>query len=280
MFHFAVVNGRSAIVQGDQVFDLATAAGHEALSDPMYAIANFGEILSLTGNASESLGKLEDVRLDLPIPRPRQVFAIGLNYHEHAAESNMEAPPSPLVFTKYPSCLTGPFDDVTLSGDFVDWEGELVVVIGHQCSNVSADEAWSVVAGLSVGQDISDRVVQFTGTPPQFSMGKSFRSFGPLGPVVVPVAAVENPDDLLLQCWVNGELMQSARTSEMIFSVSEQISYISSICDLYPGDVIFTGTPSGIGAGRGRFLKAGDTVETSIEGIGTIRNVMRESAPQ
>jgi 2-keto-4-pentenoate hydratase/2-oxohepta-3-ene-1,7-dioic acid hydratase in catechol pathway len=275
MFEFAVVAGRSAVIRDGHVFDLATAAADDAFRDPMHAIAHFEEVTQIAVGAKEAIGDASHFRFELPVPRPRQVFAIGLNYQEHATESQMEAPPAPLIFTKYPSCLTGPFDDVVLSSDFVDWEGELVVVIGQQCANVSRNDAWSVVAGVSVGQDISDRVTQFTGTPPQFSMGKSYRTFGPIGPTIVPVNAIGNPDDLLLECFINGEKMQSARTSEMIFSVSEQIAYITSICDLYPGDLIFTGTPSGIGASRGRFLKAGDEIVTTIEHVGTIRNVVR-----
>lgn len=275
MFQFAVTKGRSVVVRDGQVFDLASALNDESLSDPMCAIGNFERIARLDFANSVPIGSVEDVTFELPIPRPRQVFAVGLNYHEHAAESNMEAPPAPLIFTKYPSCLTGPFDDIRLSGDFVDWEGELVVVIATECANVASSDAWSVIAGVTVGQDISDRVVQFTGTPPQFTMGKSFRTFGPVGPTIVPVSSLDNPDDLLLECFINGEKMQSARTSEMIFSVAEQIAYITSICDLYPGDLIFTGTPSGIGASRGQFLKAGDEIVTTIEHVGTIRNTVR-----
>jgi 2-keto-4-pentenoate hydratase/2-oxohepta-3-ene-1,7-dioic acid hydratase in catechol pathway len=201
------------------------------------------------------------------------VFGIGLNYKSHAAESKMELPPAPLTFTKFPSCLVGPTADVELSGDTVDWEVEIVVVIGKGGRHITESAAWSHVAGLTLGQDISDRKVQTAGKPPQFSLGKSFDTYGPIGPAIVSVDAFPNPDDIALWCDVSGERMQESRTSNLIFTIPYLVSYLSSICTLESGDVIFTGTPDGVGMARGRLLKAGDVIDSGAEVIGSLRNV-------
>jgi 2-keto-4-pentenoate hydratase/2-oxohepta-3-ene-1,7-dioic acid hydratase in catechol pathway len=206
------------------------------------------------------------------VPRPAKVFGIGLNYKSHANESNMELPPAPLTFTKFPSCLVGPTDDVVLSGDVVDWEVELVVVIGKGGRHIAREAAWSHVAGITLGQDISDRVVQTAGKPPQFSLGKSFDTYGPIGPVLVSVDSFANPDDIGLWCDVSGERMQDARSSDLIFDVPYLVSYLSSICTLEAGDMIFTGTPDGVGMARGRLLKDGDVIDSGAEVIGALRN--------
>ncbi len=216
---------------------------------------------------------VDETKLECPVPAPRQVFAIGLNYRAHAEESGMAVPAIPATFTKFPASLTGPFDDVELAGATVDWEVELVVVIGTRADRVSEADAWSYVAGLTVGQDVSERTVQFAAGN-QFSLGKSYRGFGPMGPWLVSVDEFANPDDLQLTCSIDGTMMQDARTSDLIFSVSSLIAQLSAVLPLLPGDVIFTGTPAGVGisAKPPRFLQAGEVVESWIEGIGTIRN--------
>jgi 2-keto-4-pentenoate hydratase/2-oxohepta-3-ene-1,7-dioic acid hydratase in catechol pathway len=178
------------------------------------------------------------------------------------------------VFTKFPSCLAGPRAEVVLSSDRVDWEVELVVVIGRGGRRIPEGRAREHVAGYCVGQDISDRGVQFAGRPPQFSMGKSFDTFGPIGPAIVSLDAFADPDDLALTCDVSGKRVQEARTSDMIFSVPALVSRLSAVCTLAPGDLIFTGTPSGIGAMRKppRFLAHEDEIVSTIEGIGTLVN--------
>lgn len=210
-----------------------------------------------------------------PSPQPRQVFAIGLNYREHAAESGYAAPDSaPLVFTKFPSCISGPNTTVALpAAGHTDWEVELVVVIGRQAHQVSAEDALSYVAGYCVGQDLSERVLQMAATPPQFSLGKSLPGFGPTGPWLVTLDAFENPDDLELSCAINGEQVQRGRTSALIFPVSQLIATLSASMPLLPGDVIFTGTPSGVGLGRTpqRWLTDGDVLTSHIEGVGELR---------
>lgn len=275
MFRLANIDGRSAfhfVDDGSDGFvDVARLAGDESLSDPMVAITRFSELHDLYARAA-SAPKSAGVP-GVCVPDPSKVFGIGLNYISHAAESKMELPPAPLTFTKFPSCLAGPTADVALSGEAVDWEVEIVAVIGTGGRRIAAADAWNHVAGLTLGQDVSDRHVQLTGKPPQFSLGKSFDGYGPIGPSIVSIDAFPNPDDIALWCDVSGERMQSARTSDLIFSIPVLVEYLSSICTLEPGDLIFTGTPDGVGAARGRFLRAGDVIDSGADVIGTMRNV-------
>ncbi|WP_331436548.1 fumarylacetoacetate hydrolase family protein [Gordonia sp. w5E2] len=217
-------------------------------------------------------GSVFDATLENPIPEPAQVFAIGLNYAEHAAESKYDIPDFPPVFTKYRTSLAGPVGVVELTGPKIDWEVELVAVISRAAHRVSEADGWDYVAGLTIGQDISDRETQFNAHPPQFSLGKSYPGYAPMGPVVVTPDEFADRDDLELSCAVNGEQMQKGRTSEMIFSVPQLVSRLSHITPLLPGDIIFTGTPSGVGMGRTpqRFLTDGDVLTSRIAGIGEI----------
>src|SRR5205814_1175646 len=175
-----------------------------------------------------------------PVPRPAKVFGIGMNYREHAKEAGMEIPKTPVVFTKFPNCLVGPRADVVLSSAYVDWEVELVVAIGRRGRRIAEDHVFEYVAGYCAGQDVSDRRVQFADMPPQFSMGKSIDTYGPIGPSLVSIDAFSDPNDLALSCDVAGERMQDARTSDMIFSVPQLVAFLSSLCTLEPGDLIFT----------------------------------------
>lgn len=274
MFRLAHANGRAILLDATHWFDLATVTGDESLADPMTAIARHTELHQANAALASATpgGTIADVHLGVCVPRPEKVFAIGLNYRAHAEESGMALPPAPLTFTKFRSCLVGPTDDIVLSGASVDWEVELVAVIGTGGRHITRDAAWSHVAGLTLGQDISDRKVQLTGTPPQFSMGKSFDTFGPIGPALVSIDAFPDPDNVGLWCDVAGERMQDARTDDLIFSVPEIIEYLSAICTLSDGDIIFTGTPSGVGASRGRFLAAGEVVDSGAEIIGNLHN--------
>jgi 2-keto-4-pentenoate hydratase/2-oxohepta-3-ene-1,7-dioic acid hydratase in catechol pathway len=204
------------------------------------------------------------------------VYGIGLNYSDHVAESGFARPETaPPVFTKFPSCITGPFAEITLpAGGHNDWEVELAVIIGATAHHVPAAKAWDYVAGLSVGQDISERILQMATKPPQFSLGKSYPGFGPVGPWLVTPDEFSNPEDLQLGCHINGEQMQHGRTSQLIFSVTELIEQLSQVTPLLPGDIIFTGTPSGVGMGRDpqRWLAPGDVLTSFIEGIGEMRH--------
>jgi 2-keto-4-pentenoate hydratase/2-oxohepta-3-ene-1,7-dioic acid hydratase in catechol pathway len=269
----ASVNGRAALVLGDEIADVATACDGRFGSDPMALYDEWDVFKDFAATVSSATGPLVDADLCNPVPQPRQVFAIGLNYRSHAEESGMAVPAVPAVFTKFPASLAGPFDDVAVAGETVDWEVELVVVIGRVADRVATGDAWSHVAGVTVGQDISDRHLQFAAGG-QFSLGKSRRGYGPIGPWVVTPDELTKPDDLALGCSVNGETMQDARTTDLIFDVPQLITELSAVVPLLPGDVIFTGTPAGIGVVRKppRFLQPGDTLQSWIEGIGTIRN--------
>lgn len=274
MFRLASVADRAVLLDGDGFHDLATLAGDPAWADPMIAIAQHRELhhLASTLGGRPLDGIRDDVEFGICVPRPSQVFAIGLNYLDHAAESNLELPTAPLAFTKFSSCLQRPTGDIELSGDRVDWEVELVVVIGTRARRVPVEGAWDHVAGLTLGQDVSDRAVQMQGRPAQFSLGKSFATYGPIGPAVVSPDAFADRDDVGLWCEVSGERMQTGRTRDLIFPVPVLVAYLSSICTLEPGDLIFTGTPSGVGMGRGRFLRPGDVVVSGAEGIGEMSN--------
>jgi 2-keto-4-pentenoate hydratase/2-oxohepta-3-ene-1,7-dioic acid hydratase in catechol pathway len=275
MFRLVNVNGRAALEHNGEWYDLAGLANDAGLADPVTAIARHRELHALNVQClpAASDGRIADTVLGAPVPRPVQSFGIGLNYRDHAGESGMTLPPAPLTFTKFPSCIAGPTADIPLSGEMVDWEVEIVAVIGTETTRVAVADAWGVVAGLTLGQDVSDRAVQMTGVPPQFSLGKSFANYGPIGPALVSVDAFEDPDDIALWCDVAGERMQAARTSQLIFSIPVLVAYLSSICTLYPGDIIFTGTPSGVGMARGRYLAPGEVVVSGADVIGELRNV-------
>jgi 2,4-diketo-3-deoxy-L-fuconate hydrolase len=203
------------------------------------------------------------------------VFAIGLNYRDHATESNLAVPDTfPPVFTKFRTALSGPVSTVVLPpGGHVDWEVELVVVIGRRAYHVAAGDAWSCVAGLTAGQDLSERIIQLSGPAPQFSLGKSFPGFAPIGPWVVTVDEFEEPDDIELQCAVGDETLQKGRTSDFLFGVPALIEGLSRVTPLLPGDVIFCGTPAGVGIGRNpqRFLQDGDELVSHVSGVGELR---------
>lgn len=211
-----------------------------------------------------------------PSPRPRQVFAVGLNYGDHARESGSPVPERPLVFTKFVSSFSGPISTVELPEGNVDWEVELVVVIGYDAFRVHADDAWASVAGVTAGQDLSERVTQNIGPAPQFSMSKSFPGFSPQGPWLVTPDEFDDPDDIALGCSVNGSTVQSGRTRDLVFSVPQLIEHISATVPLRPGDVLFTGTPAGTALGRrpARFLSAGDELISWVDGVGTLHQTM------
>lgn len=217
---------------------------------------------------------LDRSRLGAPSPRPRQVFAVGLNYREHAAESGFDSPTDlPPVFTKYSSSFTGPDTTVVLPEDGnVDWEVELVVVIGRQAHGIEVEAAPAHIAGLTVGQDLSERVSQLRGPAPQFGLGKSFPGFSPQGPWLVTLDEFDNPDDLSLGCRLDDEPVQQGRTRDLIFPVPALVTALSKTVTLYPGDVIFTGTPAGVGVGRKpqRFISAGQHLTSWVDGIGEL----------
>jgi 2,4-didehydro-3-deoxy-L-rhamnonate hydrolase len=271
-FRLANIGGRAALTDHTNYFDLERVTDGRFTSDPMTAIARWQELSAVSMSDHTPDGTLADADLRPPVPTPRNCFAVGLNYLNHAAESGMELPASPLVFTKFPSCLVGCNDDVHLNSAFGDYEAELVVVIGTGGRNIAAANAWSHVAGLTMGQDISDRALQFAAKPPHFDLGKSRDTYGPIGPVVVSTDTFADPNDIHIECRINGEVRQSDSTKQLIFNVPALIEYLSSILTLAPGDLIFTGTPEGVGGSKGQFLVPGDVIDTTIKGIGSMTN--------
>ena len=273
-FRLANVGGRGALVDGDHYYDLEELADGALSPDPMAVLTTpdlLAELASRLG-CHQPTGLLAEATLGPPVPRPRNSYGVGLNYRSHAEEASMEIPDVPLVFTKFPSCITGPFDEVRLRSDRCDYEGELVVVVGPGGADIDPADAWDHVVGLTVGQDVSDRHAQFMTQPPQFNLGKSFDTFGPIGPVVASPDCFDDPDDLTLTTHVNGEVRQDDRTSNMVFPVADLVAFLSRITTLATGDIIFTGTPDGIGAAQGLFLAEGDVITTTIDGIGTMAN--------
>ena len=273
-FKLANVGGKSALIHGNSYYDINSISQGEITSDPSYILDSLDDLHDLSSKIDnfEPTGLIENSLLGAPVTNSRNCYAVGLNYRAHAEESGMEIPPFPMVFTKHTSCIVGPFDNIEMRSDIVDYEAELVLVIGKKGKNISKETAWDHVAGLTVGQDISDRAVQFHATPAQFNLGKSFDTFGPIGPYLVSPDSVANKNAVQLECHINNELRQESSTDDLIFTVPDIISYISEFLTLNTGDLIFTGTPSGVGATQGKLLKDGDIITTSIKEIGTIKN--------
>lgn len=224
----------------------------------------------------EDTGRKMDVRFGCPLHRPSKIICLGLNYLDHKEESGFEKPQKPLLFCKTQNTLAGPFDPIILpqSCNQIDWEVELAVVIGREGKRISPEDALNYVAGFSVMNDVSGREAQFADS--QWFRGKSFDTFAPLGPALVTVDEVEDFQNLKLTARINGEIMQNGSTADMIFDIPSIISFISEDITLVPGDIISTGTPSGVGIFRDPpvLLNAGDIVECWVEKIGTIRNTV------
>ena len=277
VLRFGSIGGRAHAFFGDDHAPTAVDIEHAIglPSDPMVCIARWDELRArvdeLATAPSRSV-RLTD--LDCPVPSPRQLFAVGLNYRRHVEEMNNQIPSQPLIFTKFPSALNSPAGDIPICGDTCDYESEVVVVIAKGGRDIAAQDAWGHIAGLCAGQDISDRTLQYAGSPPQFSLGKSRRGFAPIGPWVADMREHPRRNDLEISCSVNGEQRQSTEINDMIFPIDKIVSFLSGVIELHPGDMIYTGSPSGVGHGMKppRYLKPGDVIETTLEGVGTIVN--------
>ncbi|WP_329584886.1 fumarylacetoacetate hydrolase family protein [Streptomyces sp. NBC_01005] len=286
---FANVNGRSTLVTGSATgIDLARATGDESLADPRTALSRWEEITERaigldTGSPSPGATVTwSENDLLCPSPAPGQILCIGLNYVSHAVESGLAIPDHPFVFAKLTSSLAAPFGPVTVANDTIDWEAEVVVVIGKTAHRVPKSEAWGYVAGVTAGQDISDRSVQNRlGVNSQPTLGKSRPGYGPVGPFIATPDEFNDPDDISVSCTINGETVQSGSTRDLIFSIPKVVAYLSDVVVLRPGDLIFTGTPSGVGIGRTppRFLNDGDVLETTVGGVGTMHHEIRAQQP-
>jgi 2-keto-4-pentenoate hydratase/2-oxohepta-3-ene-1,7-dioic acid hydratase in catechol pathway len=271
----ANLSGRLVLIVGAKAIDVERASEGRFGSSPQAIYDRWAEFRDWAGTVTTA-GSGFDVRdLGAPAPLPRQLLAAGLNYRDHAAESGFTVPEGlPPIFTKFTSSITGPVTTVRLpEGGHTDWEIELVVVVGTAMSDVAEQDVWDHIAGLTIGQDLSERISQMAGPVPQFSLGKSLPGFAPMGPWLVTPDEFGDPDNVELLCMLNGEQMQKGRTSELIFSVPVLLSRLSALLPLYPGDVLFTGTPAGVGLGRQpqRWLAAGDELVSTIEGIGELR---------
>lgn len=248
--------------------------------------AGFRSILALLQAGDEGLAKVREflgkaewfdagaVRLAAPVPRPPKLICVGLNYLDHARESKMEVPQVPTIFNKFPSAVIGPGDAIVLPKNSTkpDYEAEFAFVIGKPARHVSEERALEYVAGYTIVNDVSARDFQMATT--QWLMGKTFDTFAPLGPWIVTKDEIADPHALDISLAINGEVLQSSNTRELIFKIPQLIAYVSSVVTLEPGDVVSTGTPAGVGFGRKppRWLRAGDECVISIAGIGELRN--------
>ncbi|XP_038615492.1 fumarylacetoacetate hydrolase domain-containing protein 2A isoform X1 [Tachyglossus aculeatus] len=220
--------------------------------------------------------KRSGVTLLSPITRPDKVVCVGMNYVDHCQEQNAPVPTEPIIFSKFPSSIVGPYNDIVLPplSTEVDWEVELAFVIGKEGKNIKAAEAMSHVAGFTVAHDVSSRDWQMKRNGKQWLLGKTFDTFCPLGPALVTRDSVADPHNLSIQCRINEELVQNSNTNQMVFKTEALVAWVSQFVTLYPGDVFLTGTPPGVGVFRKPpvFLKKGDKVQCDIEGLGTIVN--------
>lgn len=258
----AMYQNRPILVQQQQYRPILNVANIQALLLQLDQPLNLGTV--------QPLPALQE--LQAPITAPRQIFAVGFNYREHLTELATQAPKSPNVFTKFPSSLAGPAPTVQIPSPQTDWETELVIVIGQGGREIPTATAMNHVAGYMVGQDLSDRKLQFANDKPQFSLAKSYANFAPTGPWLTTADEITDLGALTLTTTVNGVEKQRTQLENLIFGVADLVSYLSGIVALYPGDLIFTGTPGGVGAGRSpqEFLQAGDQLISKIETLGAL----------
>jgi 2-keto-4-pentenoate hydratase/2-oxohepta-3-ene-1,7-dioic acid hydratase in catechol pathway len=272
----------AAAIVADEIIDLARAAPDLpvelsallAAGDP--ALEHVRNVIA----SGEHRQKLNAASLAAPIQRPGKFLAVGLNYADHIAETGQETPEFPTVFAKMATSVAGPYDDVQRPyiSDKLDYEGELGFVIGRRCRHVPRGRAHEVIAGYVVINDYSVRDVQLRTS--QWVLGKSFDTHGVIGPWIVTADELD-PGALPIRTLVNGEIRQESNTSNLIFGCFEQVELLSSICTLEPGDVVATGTPSGVGMASDRYLVPGDVVRVEIDGIGAIENrIVQEPSPE
>ncbi len=270
-------DGRDVIIDLNQV--------SPSLPNDMIAFLAGGEAnrtlaaQALANPPTEAVLDRSAVRLNAPIPRPGKIICIGLNYRDHAAESNAEVPAYPTVFAKYASCIIGPGEAIVIPRvtSQVDYEGELAVVIGRRARDVAETDALSYVAGYAPFNDVSAR--DYQSRTSQWTIGKTFDTFGPFGPALVTADEIADPHTLDIRVSIGDAVLQSSNTKHLIFTIPQLIAYLSSVMTLEPGDIIATGTPAGVGAARKpqRWLVAGDVVRVEITGLGVLENPVMAS---
>lgn len=263
---------RIGVVAGDEILDITDACGSASMRVALSQLDHLRKVASVGGLSARPLSS---VSLEAPIADPQKVLAIGMNYQAHAQEAidaGIPVPEYQLWFNKQVSCLSGPNAPIIYPAvsTALDYEAELVVVIGTRCRHVTRNNARSVIAGYMVGNDVSARDWQHR--TPTFTLGKSFDSHGPIGPWIVTDDEVADPHALTMHLSVNGQERQRTSTGDMIYDIYDQISYLSTVMTLEPGDLLFTGTPSGVGAATGKLLQVGDVVRVEVDGIGAIEN--------
>lgn len=281
----ANLSGRAALITADGAIDIADASDGAFGPDPMDVYEKWAAFTAWASAApADAASRWSVEELDIPVPRPPQIIAIGVNYKDHAAEAGIPAPDDLIVFTKFLSSLGKPNTVVELPSDDVDYETELVVVIGKLGHKISVADAWDHVAGIAVGQDYSERTVQRKPPVPQFSLGKSFPAFGPFGPFITTVDEFTDRDSIKFSATLErpGEdpiLVQSGDTEQLFFSIPETIQRLSQILTLLPGDIIFTGTPAGVGLSRNILMRHGYRLTTQLDGVGSFTNEFVEAEP-
>jgi len=271
----AAGQSRLGKVVGDAVVDLNGVA-RSCGGSMRTLLENYDTLRDAVAAAEGPTFKLSDVTLEAPISDPRKFLAIGMNYQAHADEAaaaGIPIPTSQLWFNKQVTCITGPFATIDVpraAPDMVDYEAELGVVIGKRCRHVSRDDARSVIAGYLVCNDVTARDWQFRS--PTYTLGKSFDTHGPIGPWITMADEIDDPHALTLSLTLNGEERQRSSTGDMIYDIYDQIAYLTQVMTLEPGDLLATGTPAGVGIAEKRFMKPGDVVRVTVDGLGYIEN--------
>ena len=268
----------AGLLLGDEVLPTAALDAPDSARELLAAL-NEDELRALPERAERAAAPrlpLSEVTLTAPVPDPQKIICIGLNYRDHAEETGQEIPQAPMWFAKFQNSLCGSGADIVLPvahPEYVDYEAELAIVIGRAARNVAAEDALAHVAGVMPFNDVSARDLQLQN--PLWTSGKAIDTFAPCGPALATLDEIEDLADLKLRTRIDGETVQEGTTANLIFGPAELVSWLSRTLTLVPGDIIATGTPAGVGAAQGRFLRDGNTVEVEIEGIGTLSNPVR-----
>jgi 2,4-didehydro-3-deoxy-L-rhamnonate hydrolase len=280
---FANVSGRAALVIDGRAVDIEQASEGRIGSDPMvYSdLAWHPALRELAASIDPAAWpELDMATLGAPVPRPPKGFGVALNYRSHAIESNKDIPTEPHFFGKTENCVCGPYDEIVVPAgrDMIDYEAEMVIAFGRTCAKATEADAWSFIAGVTAGQDISDRGEQFRPPVKQFTIAKTYDTFGPTGPFLVTPDELPDPDSIGVQGRIDGEIVQDGNTDDLIFSVPALVAWLSRFITFRPGDLVWTGTPGGVGEARTPqlFLRDGMILETEVEGVGTMRNPVVE----